>query len=453
MGKIVIKLHSITLAVLLLISGCASYGVVKNAPLGAGPATKSYSLKVWTQDTRPNDVGISLAFSGGGTRAAALSYGVLKALRDIEVSIQGHSRKLLDEVDIISSVSGGSFTAAYYGLHGERIFTDFETIFLRRDVESALRAKLFNPFNWFRTTGRTEWAIEYYEENVFHGATFADMIQENHPLILLNASDLGYRVRFSFLQEYFNLLCSDLASFPVARAVAASSAVPVVFHPVVVQNYPGCESAARELLVAMRQRAGSDERMIQLVDGLAAYLDKDKGEYAHFVDGGITDNLGLLASFDIIEAAGGPKAFVEKSGRQTPRHAAVIVVNASTNPEPVMNKTTRQPSLMESVRATSDIQLQRYNVETIELIKQSLAKWEQELSTPDRPVTLYFIQVAFRDIAPERRKFFHRIPTSFTLTDEQVDQLIAAGGELLRSNPEFRRLLADLGESSISQKP
>lgn len=61
--------------------------------------------------------------------------------------------------------------------------------------------------------------------------------------------------------------------------------------------------------------------------------------------------------------------------------------------------------------------------------------------------------MAFRDIAPERRKFFHRIPTSFTLTDEQVDQLIAAGGELLRSNPEFRRLLADLGESSISQKP
>jgi len=443
----VINQRSIALALSLLISGCTSYGVVKNAPLGAGPATKSYSLTVRKRDTRPNDVHIILAFSGGGTRAAALSYGVMKALRDIEVSIRGRSSKLLNEVDIISSVSGGSFTAAYYGLHGERIFTDFETVFLKRDVGGALKAQLFNPFNWFRTTGRTERAIEYYEENVFHGATFADMIQENHPLILVNASDLGYRVRFSFLQEYFNLLCSDLASFSVARAVTASSAVPVLFHPVIVRNYPGCESAAREWLIAARQRAGSDERKIQLIDGFASYLDKDKGEYAHFVDGGITDNLGLLAAFDIIEAGGGIKTLVERFGRRTPpRHIAVIVVNASTSPEPVMNKTTRQPSLMETVSAMSDIQLQRYNVETIELIKQSSAKWGQELSTPDRPVSTYFIQLSFRGITPERRKFFQRIPTSFALTDEQVDQLIAAGGDLLRSNPKFQRLLADIAK-------
>lgn len=63
-----------------------------------------------------------LAFSGGGTRAEALAYGVLEELRDTEVLIDGKPRRLLDEIDLISSVSGGSFTSAYYGLHGDRIF-------------------------------------------------------------------------------------------------------------------------------------------------------------------------------------------------------------------------------------------------------------------------------------------------------------------------------------------
>ena len=68
-----------------------------------------------------------LTFSGGGTRAAAFSYGVLETLRDTKVTIHGHEGRLLDKVDWISGVSGGSFTAAYYGLFRDRIFQDFES--------------------------------------------------------------------------------------------------------------------------------------------------------------------------------------------------------------------------------------------------------------------------------------------------------------------------------------
>jgi NTE family protein len=59
-----------------------------------------------------------LAFSGGGTRAAAFAYGVLEELAATPVVLGGRPRRLLDEVDLISAVSGGSFTAAYYGLYG-----------------------------------------------------------------------------------------------------------------------------------------------------------------------------------------------------------------------------------------------------------------------------------------------------------------------------------------------
>ena len=79
-----------------------------------------------------------LTFSGGGTRAAALSYGVLEELRKTEVVIDGKKRRLLDEIDGISSVSGGSFTAGYYGLFGDRIFEDFESKFLKKNIQGAL---------------------------------------------------------------------------------------------------------------------------------------------------------------------------------------------------------------------------------------------------------------------------------------------------------------------------
>ncbi|MGD0275223.1 MAG: patatin-like phospholipase family protein [Syntrophales bacterium] len=70
-----------------------------------------------------------LSFSGGGTRAAAFSYGVLEELRETEISIDGKQRRLVDEIDIISAVSGGSFTAAHIGLFGDRIFKDYKTVF------------------------------------------------------------------------------------------------------------------------------------------------------------------------------------------------------------------------------------------------------------------------------------------------------------------------------------
>ncbi len=181
-------------SVLKMMVGCASYGVVANAPQTEDQSAKgSYSVASHIERNARlnNDIELTLAFSGGGTRAAAFSYGVLQALRDSLVRVDGRSKRLLDEVDAISSVSGGSFTAAYYGLHGDRIFDDFEEVFLRRDFQTGLIRGLLNPLRWFSSKGRTEMAIKSYEDNLFKGATFADMVHKDRPLIALNASDLS----------------------------------------------------------------------------------------------------------------------------------------------------------------------------------------------------------------------------------------------------------------------
>jgi len=75
------------------------------------------------------------------------------------------------------------------------------------------------------------------------------------------------------------------------------------------------------------------------------------------------------------------------------------------------------------------------------------------MSTPDRPSTPYFVKLGFIDIEqPEDRSFFNAIPTSFNLSEEQVDRLIEAGHELLRNNSVYQRLLADLGGAQVSSR-
>lgn len=435
--------------ILLLVGGCASHGVVDNKPLKDASTDAGYSIKSYQEKWRAGDNMMMLAFSGGGTRAAALSYGVLKELRDTSVTTKGQDVRLLDAVDSISSVSGGSFTAAYYGLHGDKIFDDFEEAFLRRDVEGALIAGVLNPLHWLSASGRSEIATKYYDKHVFKGATYADMPREGRPLIVINASDLGYGVRFSFVQEYFNLLCSDLSSFPVARAVTASSAVPVLFDPVVVENFQDCGTEPPDWLKNAKRQTADNPELASVVKGLETYFDRDKRNYAHFVDGGITDNLGLRAVYDIIEITGGMTEYLKKYDRTPPRRMIVIVVNASTEPEPEMDKTKKQPSLMETIGAMSDVQLHHYNMATIELMKNTMERWAGALSTPERQVEPYFIRLNLTDVKdPEHRAFLNQVPTSFKLTDEQVDRLIEAGGELLRDNPEFRRLMADVESES-----
>lgn len=429
----------------LLLSGCSSYGVVKNTALPDREERPRYSLHNFQDRWHADENSLMLAFSGGGSRAAALSYGVLKELRNTPVPRATGESRLLDEVHTISSVSGGSFTAAYYGLHGDGIFDNYEEVFLRRDVQSELIHRALNPFSWFKRTGRTEMAIQYYEKNVFGDATFADMLRPDRPLIVINASDLGRGVRFSFVQEYFDLLCSDLSTFPVARAVTASSAVPVLFNPVVVQNFSECADLPSNYLLTARTKVKNRPELEFMLEGIETFTNHDQREFIHFVDGGITDNLGLRAIYETIEVMGGVSAMTKAYERQPPKRIVLISVNASTNQARNIDVSNKQPSVSQTVSAMSDIQLHRYNNDTIALLKSSINRWANELSTPEQRVEPYFILLDLKGIQDDQqRSFLNQTPTSFSLTNEQVKGLIEAGGNLLRNHPEFRRLVSDL---------
>ena len=66
---------------------------------------------------------IVAAFSGGGTRASTLAFGVLRELAQQQITWKGKQKRLLDELDVIFALSGGTFTAGYYALRRRSDFS------------------------------------------------------------------------------------------------------------------------------------------------------------------------------------------------------------------------------------------------------------------------------------------------------------------------------------------
>jgi NTE family protein len=224
------------------LAGCASRPI--NEPItqvDPQAGYRPYRLIPQRQNNDPHTLFI-LAFSGGGTRAAAFSYGVLEELRRTEIVIDGQRRRLIDEVDLATGVSGGSFTALSYALYGEGLFAEYEGRFLKRNVQGALTRRALNPFNWPKlmgSAGRSELAADYYDKILFEGATFGDLLDKQTPVAGATGTDLSTGSRLAFFQSDFDLLCSDLSRVRLSRAAAASSAVPGVLSPVTLNNYGG----------------------------------------------------------------------------------------------------------------------------------------------------------------------------------------------------------------------
>jgi len=225
-------------SLVLAIAACANFSAI-DKPISK--VTPEFSKQMASE--RSPEMIVLVGFSGGGTRAAALACGVLKTLADTEVTTEKGRRSLLHEVDVISSVSGGSFTSAYYGLRGDKIFEEFEERFLRKNVEGALIWQVLSPVNWIPQMssiyGRGDVAAEYYDKHIFDGATFADLKRPGAPAVVINATDLATGMRFSFTPPFFDLICADLDQYPLSRAVTASSAVPVLFTPITLKSYAG----------------------------------------------------------------------------------------------------------------------------------------------------------------------------------------------------------------------
>jgi NTE family protein len=407
---------------------------------------------------------ICLTFSGGGTRAAALAYGVMEELRKTRIMVDSQEKSLLDEVDVISSVSGGSFTAAYYGLFQERLFADFRTKFLERNIQGALVARLFNPINLVRVASpwfsRIDLAAELYDRDLFETATFAQLEHNGRPLVVINATDLGPGRRFDFCQDYFDAIGSRLDQYPVSRAVAASSAFPFLLSPISLKNYPQAKGYEPPAWYqgALEPKDWASPRY-RAATNLQVYLDK-RNAYIHLMDGGLADNIGSRAVLDAYE-----RGFIRNRINQGKiKYLVLIVVNARTQSEDTLSRKESPPGVLTVAEKTATIAMDNYSYESIDRVRSEfLARLQTQkdleaanrrlaeycpqapkFSTFKTDVDTYVIEINFRAAAlipGEDPRYYLDLPTTFKLNPGQIEKLIAIGPKLLKASPQYQCLL------------
>ena len=453
-------------AAITLVAGCATRPI--NPPTAHYDADKAYRIERRSENAEDNATLVILAFSGGGTRAAAFSYGVLETLRDMQVTTKsGREVRVLDTVDVITGISGGSFTALAFGLHGEKLFDIYEASFLKRNVQGELVKRALSPFNWPSLAsngwGRSELAANMYDELLFNGATFKDLKRDG-PRILVSATDLADGTRLIFNPDNFDVLCTDLSSVRLARAAAASSAVPVVLSSITIDNYGGTcgyrPPPWAKLFLDNPDPPRPAARTVKRLQELEAFADREHRPFLHLVDGGVSDNVGMRGVLDVLSTFESLHAAGQKTPYDHVRNIFIFVVNSLATPPNDWGRHENPPALFDVLIKATGTPIDRYSYDTVETLRDIQARWasmreirdaikpypalgdrlQNVMRAPD--ITIRVVDVSF-GVLPDKgeRDYLNTLPTSFVLDDDAVDRLRVAAKNAILASPEVQRLI------------
>lgn len=441
-----------SLLALLALSACASIDIRPANEPTALPTLTSGAVIGGDDSLRTTIVG--LAFSGGGMRASAFSYGVLKGLDSMALPGGGD---LLDQVRFVSGVSGGSVTAAYFGLRGRQTLVDYEQRFLYRNAEEGLRTSTLNVGNLARAmdsgvndrTGFPQWL----KQNVFGNATFRDMNRPGRPLVWINASDIVNKTPFIFEPVTFGTLCSNIDTYPIADAVAASAAVPVVFAPVVIQSFADrCGYTVPDYLAQAGRARDAVPNVRAYAQALQRYRNPGEVAFVKLLDGGLVDNWGLAGINVALASAPEPYKPLTKADAIALQKFLFVVVDSGRSASTEGARTLEGPSgaaLLEAVASTAIDSSVRNSFEVLRLQmtnwQERLKQWRCSLDPSEvaairgstdgwdcRAITVELERVSFEDLDPAANARLDRIPTRFVLEKDEVRLAIDAGMTAVR---------------------
>jgi len=438
---------------LTLLAGCATPRAYLGDPISATHEQDGYRAATVLQAREADDLLFLVSLSGGGMRASAMAYGVLEQLAADSVDQDGRDVRLLDEVDLISAVSGGAVTAAYYVLYGDRLFDDFAERFLDRDVTAALYRKiLLNPRSWWQLVSR-EYArgdayAAYFDQQLFHEATFGDLDRSGaRPFLIINATDVGLAARFEFTQDSFDVICSDLSRFPLARAVAASSLVPALLTPITLRNRAG--SCGHVVPSWVKNVLDDTEHSTLLHFGasvLQARTDPQQFPYLHLVDGALSDNLGARAVLDALSDTEDRMHLRRASTGRPIRRLVYLSVNAGDSKSTLIGRSRQPPDALQMLRLMGTVPVDRYTAESKVRLREALEQRARELHAE-----LHYVEIELEDLRLDPR-FVHlvELPTSFDMRPDDVQALRCASRGLLAQSAEYQRLRLALGGRETS---
>jgi NTE family protein len=210
-------------------------------------------------------------------------------------------------------------------------------------------------------------------------------------------------------------------------------------------------------------RARPAGRALQRYREMQAFQKGADRPYLHLVDGGLSDNLGMRAVLETLEQIEIARSFGRTSRIDRLSRIVVFVVNSLSVPKTDWDRNERPPNDAVLLLKATGVPIDRYSYESVELLKDLVARWKtlrslreasiggagsqtalaRATDVPD--IELYVIDVSFEaNPSPAERDYLNALPTSFALADEQVDRLRAAAAAAMRESPEYKRLLQDL---------
>ena len=394
-------------------------------------------------------------FSGGGSRAAALGYGVLEQFKHTPVKSGRQAGNLLENIDLVYGVSGGSLLAAYFALQGADVIPKFENDFLKKNFQSEVINQILSFSNLPRLTspqfGRGDLLQEQLNLALYRNATFADLAHKRKgPFAVISATDMNIGQKITFTQEFFDGLCLNLNDLEIARAVAASSSVPLIFSPLTLNNNGGnCNYTIPELAIleASESDGGLKSKNIEEVKNiLSLYQNSKERPFIHLVDGGLTDNLGLSSLTDIYDVMGQEKIY-RKALESGLKRIVVINVNAQNEVTSEIDQSADVPGVTDVVNTIINVPIDRNTQITLRRFREFAEQWNKnmrKIPAPDR-VELHFVSLSLKDL-PESplRKEVLNISTSFYLPASDVNKLKRAAQILLENSTEYRTMLKAL---------
>jgi NTE family protein len=440
-----------SVAAAFMLAACSSLSLTMNEPLSSAAGNTEYRLIDVNRVGGAESALVLVALSGGGMRSAAFAHGVLRGMRDIHVRPEGKDSTLLAEIDLLAGVSGGAFPAAHFSLFGIKSFETFPEEFLHQDIEAYIWGTYLLPWNWDwlvnPLVGTNDRMTQVYDRLMFHGATFAQLAKRGRPQVSINATDISFGRPFGFLPQTFDVICSDLASVPIARAVAASNGLPVLFSPVTLRSYRGPDCPMPPV-VPQGARAGvpDDMRARALLETLQRYSDPEQVKWVHLMDGGISDNLALRVLLN-------DALLMEVQTEQLRpellpvRRLLVISVNAEAPPNPDWPRQRIVSGLGQIVSAVTGAQISAYNTETVIAVEHTVGNIVDRLrqmrcrsgSTVGNyrcdDVAGRVLRINLSDFDdPMTRTRLLTARTGLTLPGDQVDELVAIGETMIHRN-------------------
>jgi NTE family protein len=465
------------LALVAIVAGaCETVPDYPNRPLAAGSANLPPADLIGADPGAPL---ILIAFSGGGSRAAALGLGVLDQLAAQSYPATGGPVPLIDRVKVVSSVSGGSVVAAWFGLVGPARLDELKSDFLERDNMKTLEWEAKDPLTLARLSlssyTRIDALRDLLDRDLFHGARFADLRRPGAPLVIMNATDMESGEVFAFTPQRFDDLCSDLDQLPLSVAVAASAAFPVALSPMSLRNYsyeeckgaiPGGGWISAELTLSLPRYINLEEYKRAryanaLRNGKGAYRNE---HYLHLLDGGLVDNQGVQALTEVLVSPHSPAQILDGINSGRVRRIVVIAVNARADQDNGVGGNPAVPGLLKVVNtvigAPIDSTTARTNASLQDLVDRLRAAGASSAQAPGKPLfaglRVYSISVDFDQFSPEQRQLqiaVKNIGTSWSLSPIQLQQAVEAGRILLRQHPCFQRLLLDVNARPAPAEP